>query len=182
MDGRMHRGALAFTLIVGAASAWMFGGWLLRPLPQAPIEVASPSPPEEEIDPAALRTPLVAELHSEWYTQSAGPVIDVGEVADITIQFRNVGHTAWIKGSPSELRLGEVGPRPLPDSMRVDWLAWDRVAAQTEEIVLEYQLATFSFRVRGAAPGTFRLNVRPVVDGVAWLRDEGVHVDVTVRG
>jgi hypothetical protein len=48
--------------------------------------------------------------------------------------------------------------------------------------VAERQLATFTFKVAGAAPGTYRLHVRPVVDGVAWLEDQGVFVDITVRG
>jgi hypothetical protein len=58
----------------------------------------------------------------------------------------------------------------------------DRPAAQTESVVDERQLASFTFEVAGDAPGTYRLRVQPVVDGVKWLADEGVYVDITVRG
>lgn len=140
-----------------------------------------PTPEAETFDPASLRTPLPEELHSQWYTQTVAPVMAVGETATVTLQFRNVGDTAWIKSSPSEVRLGEVGARPLPPEMRVDWLAPDRPAAQSESVVDERQLATFTFKIAGAVPGTFRLRLRPVVDGVKWLDDDGVFVDVTVR-
>jgi hypothetical protein len=82
--------------------------------------------------------------------------------------------------SPSELRLGDVGDRPLPREMRVDWAYPDRPAIQTEAIVHPQQIATFSFKVKAVAPGTFRLRLRPVVDGVTWLDDEGVFVDILV--
>jgi hypothetical protein len=65
--------------------------------------------------------------------------------------------------------------------MRVGWWSWDRPARQSELVVHPQQLATFSFKVAGAAPGVYRLNVRPVVDGVAWLEDDGVFVDITVE-
>jgi hypothetical protein len=31
------------------------------------------------------------------------------------------------------------------------------------------------------APGVYRLDVRPVIDGVVWLENVGAYVDVTVR-
>jgi hypothetical protein len=183
MNRGMHRGALLFTLAIAAAALSLVSGALLAPL-ATPVasSTGDPVPESETTDPASLRTPLPEELHSEWYTQTVGPVIDVGGTAVVTIQYRNVGHTPWFKGSPSEVRLGEVGPRPLPPAMRVDWLTPDRPAAQSEDIVLERQLATFTFTVAGDAPGTYRLRVQPVVDGVKWLADEGVFVDITVRG
>ena len=66
-------------------------------------------------------------------------------------------------------------------AMRVDWPYWNRPAIQSEPIVRPQQLATFTFKVAGAAPGTYRLNLRPVVDGVVWLEDEGVYVDIRVE-
>jgi hypothetical protein len=177
MRAGTHWGSLLFTAVVGVV-AWSL---IAEPL-TSPIHV--PNVVEaEEVEPTAPlsdRVPLPAELHSEWYTQTLPPLLSSGETADITIQFRNVGHTDWIHGSPSEVRLGEIGPRPLPPQMRDDWFNWDRPARQTELVVRPYQLATFTFSVVGAAPGSYRLNLRPVVDGVAWLEDDGVFVDITV--
>lgn len=183
MNRGMHWGALLFTLAVAAAALPLISGTLLAPL--ATPMASSTADPESEnntADPASLRTPLPEELHSEWHTQTVTPVIDVGETAVVTIQYRNVGHTPWFKGGPSEIRLGEVGTRPLPPAMRLDWLTPDRPAAQSEDVVHERQLATFTFKVAGDAPGTYRLRLQPVVDGVKWLADEGVFVDITVRG
>lgn len=181
MNRRTHWGALLFTVAIAAGAMSLVSGALLSPLKAAVSAPPDAEAEEETVEPGSLRTPLPEELHSEWYTQTVAPVIDVGDIAVVTIQFRNVGHTPWIKNSPSELRLGEVGPRPLPPAMRLDWFSPDRPAVQTESIVTEYRLATFTFKVAGTAPGTYRLRVRPVVDGVKWLDDEGVYVDITVR-
>jgi hypothetical protein len=182
MNRGMHWGALLFTLAVAAATLPILSGTLLAPLAR-PVasSTAGPNSDNETADPASMRTPLPEELHSEWYTQTVAPVIAVGATAAITIQYRNVGHTPWFKGGPSEVRLGEVGTRPLPPAMKVDWLTPDRPAAQSESVVDERQLASFTFKIAGDAPGTYRLRVQPVVDGVKWLADEGVYVDITVR-
>ena len=172
-----HWGSLLFTVVIGIVLWSLLGARITAPL-QSPSVVEADEP--EPTAPASDRVPFRAELHSQWYTQTRPPSLTTGETADVTIQFRNVGHTEWIYGSPSELRLGEVGPRPLPPEMRVDWFQWDRPARQTELVVAPYQLATFTFQVAGAAPGIYRLNVRPVVDGVAWLEDEGLYIDITV--
>jgi hypothetical protein len=181
MNRGMHWGALLFTVVVAAAALSFLSGALFAPL-TAPVARPTTNPESETPDAASRRTPLPEELHSEWYTQTVAPVIDVGGTAVITIQYRNVGHSPWFKGGPSEIRLGEIGARPLPPAMRVDWLTPDRPAAQSEAVVNERQLATFTFKVAGDSPGTYRLRVQPVVDGVKWLADEGVFVDITVRG
>jgi hypothetical protein len=173
----IHWGALVFTLVVGIAA---FA--LARPLLTAPLPSAPDSPAAEE-EPALLDvpTPIPQALHSRWYTQTASPVIDVGGVGDVTIQFRNVGQTAWVRGTAAEIRLGEVGPRPLPTDMKVDWPLPNRPAVQAEPIVEVNQVATFTFKVLGVTPGVFRLMLQPVVDGVTWLEDEGVFVDIHVQ-
>lgn len=99
----------------------------------------------------------------------------------MTVQFRNVGQIAWVRGTPAEIRLGEVGPRPLPTDMKVDWPLPNRPAVQAERVVEVDQVATFTFKVLGVARGVYRLMVQPVVDGVTWLEDEGVFVDIDVR-
>jgi hypothetical protein len=172
-----HWGSLLFSVIVGIVVWVVIGARLTAPIGSPSVAEADEPEPTA---PASDRVPFPAELHSRWYTQTLPLSLTAGEIGYVTIQYRNVGHTEWILGSPSELRLGEVGARPLPPEMRVDWFHWDRPARQTELVVRPYQLATFTFRVAGVAPGAYRLEVRPVVDGVAWLEDEGVYVDITV--
>lgn len=175
-----HVGALLFTLLVAFALAPLVGG-LVTNTPRVQQASSADDEEQESAAPLDMRTPLPEELHSRWYTQTVAPAIAVGESADVMLQFRNVGHAPWIKGTPSEIRLGEVGLRPLPPEMKVDWPYPDRPARQSEDIVHEQQLATFSFEVIGTVPGTFRLRLQPVVDGVAWLKDEGVYVEITVK-
>jgi len=126
--------------------------------------------------------PPVAELfHAEWYTQTNDLELSPGEIGDVTVVLRNVGHTSWVRDTPAEVRIGELGSEPLPEDMRVGWLTPNRPAAQSEPVVGEQGLATFTFRVKGGRPGVYRLGLRPVLDGVTWLEDDGIHVDIWVR-
>ena len=63
----------------------------------------------------------------------------------------------------------------------MNWLAQNRVATQAEATVAPGQNATFTFQVRApTAPGVYSIHLRPVVDGTAWMEDEGVFLIVTV--
>lgn len=176
--GGAHWGALLFTAVFAGAALSVLARPLMAPFPSAVDESERDPAPTASLN---MRTPFPEELHSQWYTQSVVPPIAPGDIADVTIQFLNTGHVAWIRGTPSELRLGETGPQPLPTEMKVGWPLPDRPAVQTEAVVYEDQVATFNFRVAGTAPGRYRLHVRPVVDGVSWLDDEEVYVEITVR-
>lgn len=173
----IHWGALLFTLIVGVVAFAFARPLLTAPLPSAPDFAVV----DDGVEPLDVPTPVPESLHSRWYTQTVAPLLEVGQIGDVSVQFRNVGQTAWIRGTPAEIRLGEVGPRPLPTEMKVEWPLPNRPAVQTEAVVEVDQVATFTFKVRGAAPGTYRLMLQPVVDGVAWLEDEGVFVDIEVE-
>lgn len=176
---RTHWGALLFTAVLAIAALSVLAGPLTTPIPST--VTAEEADDSEAVAPLDTRTPLPEELHSRWHTQSIIPPLAVGEIADVTLQFVNTGHVSWVRSTPSEIRLGEVGPRPLPTAMKVGWPLPDRPAVQSEAIVYEDQVATFTFQVAGATPGTYRLRLRPVVDGVKWLDDDGVYVDIVVR-
>lgn len=176
-----HIGAICFTLGVGIILAMFLAPTLASVAATTTPDMAAPPAHDHLTSSGVAATPIPEALHSKWYTQSADPVINVGQIGHVTIQFRNVGQTAWVRGTAAELRLGEVGPTPLPPAMRVGWPYPDRPAVQTEAVVDPYALGTFTFAVRGVTPGTFRLDLRPVVDGVKWLEDDGVHVNIHVR-
>lgn len=57
----------------------------------------------------------------------------------------------------------------------------DRAAVQTEDLVPPGGNATFRFSVKGALPGSYILRLRPVVDGVKWMEDQGIHAVITVK-
>ncbi len=123
--------------------------------------------------------------HSKWVSQSAFPVLDPGQTsADLTITFRNNGSRPWVKGvAGQQANLGIHNDDRTWASLGVGWLTPDRPAAQSEASVAPGQNATFTFRVKAPpTPSTYVLSLRPVIDGVTWLEDEGVFVAVTVNG
>jgi glucose/arabinose dehydrogenase len=123
-------------------------------------------------------------LHSRWVSQSAYPVVQPGDTTPpITITFRNTGAKTWTKGDPgSSVRLGINGDDHSQGFLNAGWLLPDRVAAQTEASVAPGALASFTFRMKAPpSGGVFQLHLRPVIDGVSWLEDEGVYMAVIAR-
>lgn len=121
--------------------------------------------------------------HSHWAAQSAYPTLAPGATsATLSVQFTNTGTRSWVKGSAGQqANLGVVGDVTTWSSLGVNWLSPNRVAAQTEASVAPGAVGTFSFQVIApATPGVYRIAVRPVIDGVTWMEDDGVYLVVTV--
>jgi hypothetical protein len=177
-SGGTHWGAMVFA---GAIGLILLVVTLTRG-GETPAARNVPAPNAQTSQAPAVAAPKPGELNSEWVSQTASPTITVGAETTLTFSFRNTGQVAWVRGAASETRLGYVDESSqFDDRMAVDWANAQRPAVQTETVVLPGQVATFMFKVRGVTPGTFRLNVRPVVDGIAWLPDQGVYVEITVR-
>ena len=122
------------------------------------------------------------EIDSAWVSQSPVPAISVGEQATLTFRFRNTGKVAWRRSTASEVSLAFIGDdRRFDPRMAVDWPLPSRPATQIEDEIAPGELATFAFKVRGVAPGTYRIDLRPTMSSVGWLRAEGVYSEVTVR-
>ena len=126
-----------------------------------------------------------AGFHSRWVSQSAYPTVDPDQTTPVmTLTFRNAGSRSWRRGVVGEqATLGINGDDRTLAPYGVSWPSPDRPAIQNESIVAPGQNATFSFAMRGpSTPGTYQLHLRPVVDGVTWMEDEGVFMFITVRG
>lgn len=119
---------------------------------------------------------------SAWVSQDPLPRIPRGGTATVTVRVRNQGTSAWVRGTPSEARLGIPGDDTIYQQLGIadGWPLGARPAIQAEANVAPSQVATFSFRVRGALAGAFLMRLRPVVDGVTWLDDDGIYVVVQV--
>lgn len=130
----------------------------------------------------AAPVPSASTLRSRWVSQRVPEVIGLGKTATATFAFRNIGSTPWIRGSAAEARLGIVDDdrRFFDLGLALGWPTPNRLAAQTEDIVEVGQLATFSFGLRGSVTGRHHVRVRPVIDGVAWMDDEGAYFDIVV--
>ena len=137
-------------------------------------------------DPGAFVTVVGdAGFHSRWVSESAFPTVDPDQATPaMTITFRNSGTRSWRRGIFGEqANLGINGDDRTLAPYGVSWPTPDRPAIQNEAVVAPGQNATFTFAMRGpAAPGRYQLHLRPVIDGVAWMEDEGVFMYITVRG
>jgi glucose/arabinose dehydrogenase len=124
-----------------------------------------------------------AGVHSAWVSQSPYPTLQPGQVsAPLTIVFRNTGTQTWTKGVlGQEARLGINQDDAQWAPLGVNWLSANRVAAQTESSVPPAGTASFTFQVRAPqVAGTYSLHLRPVIDGTAWMEDQGVFLNITV--
>jgi uncharacterized protein YkwD len=130
-------------------------------------------------------TPIqpVFTYHSAFVDQSQFPSLQANQTAQLTVRFRNAGTATWTKGvMGSQANLGINGDNRTFAAlgMSVGWLSADRPAAQTEASVPPGAIATFTFTVRAPQqPGTYRIPLRPVIDGRAWLEDQGVFLLLT---
>ncbi|MGH2492210.1 MAG: hypothetical protein ACRDF9_11935 [Candidatus Limnocylindria bacterium] len=94
------------------------------------------------------------------------------------MRFRNTGTANWVLGIPGQqanLALSGDGA-----ALSSQWLSADRVAVQNEALVPPGGIGSFTFDVRAPTVlGTYRLDVRPVIDGTTWMEDDGVFFTVT---
>lgn len=124
-------------------------------------------------------------FHAAWVSQSPWPTVEAGSVGGpYTVTFKNTGSRPWRKGVIGEqANLGIVGDDRSFAGWSVDWPSADRVAIQTETEVVPGANGTFTFRFRAPSTnGSYRIALRPVVDGATWMEDQGVYLVVTVTG
>src|SRR6266568_5313523 len=121
-------------------------------------------------------------LHSAWVSQTAVPALQPAATQSVSLLFRNSGTATWQKGvAGSQVALGINGDNTTFSAlgMNVGWPSANRVAAQNESAVPPGGIATFTFAIKAPFPGGLvNIPLRPVVDGVAWLEDQGVVVPV----
>ena len=131
--------------------------------------------------PAPAPAPVVS-YHAQFYAESAFPVASPGQQVQWTIAFTNTGATGWTLGA-NEARLGTAHPQDGTSPLATGaWVLPNRPARQTTSYVAPGQQGWFVVTlVAPSQPGTYRLYVRPVIDGVTWMEDAGAFVDLTVR-
>jgi hypothetical protein len=144
--------------------------------------------------PASLPSGL-SGFHSGWYGQSGYPTLCPGERSTATVAYYNTGSLGWVKGRMGEMAfLGTSDPIPGQDqpsllggdgqlgSPATGWPRYNRVAQQPADYVGPGQVAWFQFTIQAPnTPGTYRLYIRPLVEGATWMEDFGVYWQVTVK-
>ena len=87
------------------------------------------------------------------------------------------------KGTPTEARIGIVNDDQTLTQLGLadGWVQANRPAAQTESSVGPGETATFTFSIKGVRQGSYPLRLRPVIDGLTWLDDQGIFLQITIN-
>src|SRR5438477_11306887 len=119
-------------------------------------------------------------FHAAWVDQSPWPTLRPGGTVPYTIHFRNTGTETWQRGvAGRQVNLGVSGDSTAQADagLAIGWLSANRVSTTSEISVAPNAIATFTFTLRApSTPGTYRLPLHPVLEGVQHLEDEGVFV------
>jgi hypothetical protein len=117
-------------------------------------------------------------FHSKWVGQSDYLKMQPGQTTTFWIKFLNTGTEPWVRGvwgRQANLGLNGDNKEPYRLGMNYNWLWDDRIATTVTPIVNPGEIGEFQFGFRAPmAPGTYYLNLRPVIDGTVWMEDEGV--------
>jgi hypothetical protein len=145
--------------------------------------------------PPPARVPAgIPGFHAAWHGQSGYMRLCQGERATATVAIYNSGSRGWVANRMGEVAylgswdiepgqdqpsvLGGDGQRGSPPT---GWPRFDRPAVQPAPYVGPGQVAWFQFDVRAPArAGTYRIGIRPLIEGATWLEDFGIFWEVTV--
>ena len=146
------------------------------------------------IAPPASVPSGIEGFHAAWYGQSGYQSLCPGQLASAVVAFYNSGSFGWVSGRMGEAAyLGTWDPEPGQDrpsavggdgqfgSPATGWPRYNRVATQPAPYVGPGQVAWFQFSLRApSTPGTYRLALRPLIEGATWMEDYGVFWVFTV--
>lgn len=147
------------------------------------------------IPPPATVPSGIPGFHAQWFGQSGYPTLCPGERSTATVAYYNSGSFGWVSNRMGEMAfLGTWEPSPGQDKVSLlggdgtngspatGWPRYNRVAAQPAPYVGPNQVSWFQFTIQAPqAPGTYKLYIRPLVEGAQWMEDFGVFWQVTVK-
>ncbi len=132
---------------------------------------------------ANVSTPATAfAFHSAIEDQGPSPILAPGTTTSYSVRFRNTGLLPWQRGGSAQVNLAVAGDATefTRAGIGVNWISENRIATTGEQIVLPGMLGSFTFTVRApTTPGTYRVPLRLVVDGLTWLEDDHVALVLT---
>ena len=147
------------------------------------------------IPPPGIVPSGIPGFHATWYGQSGYMTLCPGDTATAVVAYYNTGTRGWVLGKMGEVAyLGTWAPEPgqdMPSPLGGDgtagspdtgWPRYNRIAIQPHEWVGPNQVAWFQFTVKAPpTPGSYRLYLRPLIEGATWMEDYGVYWLVTVK-
>jgi hypothetical protein len=145
------------------------------------------------IPPPATVPSGIPGYHAAWYGQSGYPTLCPGQTARAVVAYYNSGSLGWRLAPFEFAALGTWGPSPGQDQPSVlggdgthgtphtDFAGYNRPDAMPAEYIGPGQVAWFQFTVKApSTPGSYRLYLRPLIEGLQWMEDYGVFWQVTV--
>ena len=187
----------AATLIVLAGIAAFSAAAPSENMPAAAAATCTPSVGPGIPAPTSVPSGIPG-FHAAWYGQSGYPALCPGQVSRAVVAYYNSGSIGWYSGFDTSAFLGTWNPEPGQDQASViggdgthgspntRWNAYNRPATVPSigrygTYVGPNQVAWFQFTVKAPpTPGTYRLYIRPLIEGVQWMEDYGVYWQVTV--
>jgi len=140
--------------------------------------------PTQVVVPAQIALPPDSGYHASWAAQSSDPILAAGELTTLVVGLTNTGARGWYRGvADRQANLGTNEPQDADrPELAVDWLSANRLTSTTTDYVGPGEVGWFEFSLRApATAGDYRLGLRGVVDGAAWLEDDGIFFTVHVR-
>jgi hypothetical protein len=132
-------------------------------------------------------------FHAAWYGQSGYPTLCPGQTSRAVVAYYNSGSLGWAIAPLEYAALGTWGPSPGQDQPSVlggdgtrgtpntRFAGYNRPAAMPAGYIGPGQVAWFQFTVKApSTPGSYRLYLRPLIEGVQWMEDYGVFWQLTV--
>ena len=146
------------------------------------------------IPPPARVSSGLPGFHASWYGQSGYMSLCMTTKATATVAFYNSGSRGWVAARMGEVAyLGTWMPDPGQDQASIlggdgnagspptGWPRFNRPALQPTAYVGPNQVAWFQFTVVAPpVPGTYRVALRPLIEGAQWMEDYGVFWVITV--
>ena len=161
---------------------------IMPPVPALP-QVTCTDTVGPGVAPVAATNGL-AGAHASLYARSGFPTLCPGSSATVTIAFQNTGSLGWYGNAA----IGTWGPEPGQDrasalggdgtggSPATRWSLPNRPAIQTTPYVGPGQVMWFEFGVQAPmTPGTYKLALRPLLEGQQWLEDPNLTFYVLVK-
>jgi hypothetical protein len=163
-----------------------FGGVVdvARAVPVARASVAAAPHFQAAVFVPTWALPPDSGYHASWSGQSPDPTLNIGATAKLVVALKNTGFRGWYNDDSAGQRvvIGTNDPQDADQSaLAGDWLSANRLSSTTTSYVGPGEVGWFEFTVRApAAAGDYRLALRGVVDGAAWLEDDGIFFTIHV--
>lgn len=171
-------------------------GALSPQAPRAPsragTSTSSPTPSPRPTAPPVTQPPATpppdSGFHARYFSESSFLQATRGQVFEFAIGYENVGSRPWRRGVVGEQAiLGTASPlsntTAAAQGWSVNWPSPAVYAVQSTDLVAPQQVGFFVFRVRvpaNAPLGLMRFYMRPAIEGVQWMEDQGAYFVLSV--